>query len=500
VSAFFSLQLLLLVVLPMLALLSRVQAPAAAVRTGRLLVVLALLLPLLLPALPIAPAWRPPAQVFSEPGGAAVITLSAAPLSATIPVIVQSGSRLLLAGGIGLVLLWTVLSVRGLLVLLSGTRLVRRVGRVEVRTGAPCCAALSLPGRSIVLLDDATFSDPADRLIAIRHELQHHRQGDPRFAWVLQLVVVLGCLNPAAWLIRRQLIALDELACDDRLRQRIPVRDYCDALLRAARRAPALTALTPALTRSTLLHRRIQMLTRPPRTAAALPLAALSLATLLAAAHAADGLLLDATIDAQELAGLAQRIESIEVTAEPLILDALNAQISSPRTRAFLRSGLARQPEYAPMISDALTRYGLPDALAAVPLIESGYENLGENLGQGQSGYSLAPGIPGKGVWMFIPQTARAYGLTVSTAVDDRLDPVAETDAAMRLLSDLHARFGDWGLALAGYNQGAGHVQGAIDAEDTDDVWALIEAGALNGYVAQVYAAMIVMEAPELVE
>ena len=101
---------------------------------------------------------------------------------------------------------------------------------------------------------------------------------------------------------------------------------------------------------------------------------------------------------------------------------------------------------------------------------------------------------------MFIPQTARTYGLDVSTEVDERLDPVAETDAAMRLLSDLHARFGDWGLALAGYNQGARHVQGAIEAEGTEDVWALIEAGALNGYVAQVYAAMLVMEEPSLVE
>ncbi len=495
-SAALSIQLLLVVALPLIVLAGRRLPPTAAVRLSRVLLVAAIFLPLILPALSIAPAWRPPAQVFADPGGPAVITLSTAPLSATVPAAARSGSRVLLAVAVGLGLLWTALSVRGLLLLLSGTRLVRRIGRVEVRAGAPTCMALSLPGRAIVLLDDATYADPNDRLIAVAHELQHHRQGDPRFAWILQALVVVCCLNPAAWLIRRQLMALDELACDDRLRRRIPVRDYCSALLRAARRPASLPALTPGLTRSTLLHRRIQMLTSPPRASAALPIAALSLATLLTAAHAAEGLLSDGTIDAGEFAGLAEGIESIEVTAEPVLLDALNSQLSSPRTRAFLRSGLENQPEYAAMVSGALARYDLPEALAAVPLIESGYENLGV----GQAGYSMAPGIPGKGVWMFIPQTARSYGLTVSTEVDDRLDPIAETDAAMRLLSDLHDRFGDWGLALAGYNQGAGHVQGAIEAEGTSDVWALIEAGALNGYVAQVYAAMVVMEAPELVE
>ncbi|MFT5680031.1 MAG: membrane-bound lytic murein transglycosylase D [Myxococcota bacterium] len=495
-SAVLSIQLMLVVALPLIVLVSRRLPPVAAVRISRLLLVGAILLPLVLPALSITPAWRPPAQVFAEPGGPAVITLSAAPVSATVPAAARSGSRMLVAVAIGLGLLWTVLSVRGLLLLLAGTRLVRRIGRVEVRAGAPACMALSLPGRSIVLLDDATFADPTDRLIAVRHELQHHRQGDPRFAWLLQALVVTCCLNPAAWLIRRQLMALDELACDDHLRRQIPVRDYCDALLRAARRPASLPALTPGLTRSTLLHRRIQMLTRPPRSTAVLPLAVLSFATLLTAAHAAEGLLTDGTIDADELAVLAQRVESIEVTAEPVLLAALNGQLSNPRTRAFLRSGLENRPEYAELVSAALSQYDLPEALAAVPLIESGYENLGV----GQSGYSLAPGIPGKGVWMFIPQTARNYGLDVSTEVDERLDPVAETDAAMRLLSDLHVRFGDWGLALAGYNQGAGHVAGAIEAEGTDDVWALVEAGALNGYVPQVYAAMVLMESPELVE
>ncbi|MEZ4236367.1 MAG: transglycosylase SLT domain-containing protein [Myxococcota bacterium] len=56
------------------------------------------------------------------------------------------------------------------------------------------------------------------------------------------------------------------------------------------------------------------------------------------------------------------------------------------------------------------------------------------------------------GLWMFIPSTARAYGLQVDDAVDERLDPASVTGAAIALLSDLQ-RYGDWALALAGYNQ-----------------------------------------------
>jgi membrane-bound lytic murein transglycosylase D len=101
---------------------------------------------------------------------------------------------------------------------------------------------------------------------------------------------------------------------------------------------------------------------------------------------------------------------------------------------------------------------------------------------------------------MFIPTTARRYDLVVDGARDDRLDEVLETDAAMRLLSDLFDQFGEWPLALAGYNQGARHVREAIEDEGTDDAWELIRRGALNRYAGFVTAAVIVMEEPSLVD
>jgi len=90
--------------------------------------------------------------------------------------------------------------------------------------------------------------------------------------------------------------------------------------------------------------------------------------------------------------------------------------------------------------------------------------------------------------------------ITAAFKHDDRLDEVVETDAAMRLLSDLYDEFGDWPLALAGYNQGAGRVRRAIAEQGTRDAWELIESGALNRYAALVMAAAIVIEEPALVD
>ena len=57
------------------------------------------------------------------------------------------------------------------------------------------------------------------------------------------------------------------------------------------------------------------------------------------------------------------------------------------------------------------------------------------------------------GIWQFMPDTARRYGLRVDDAIDERLDFVKATDAAMRYLNNLHTIFGDWTLVAAAYNR-----------------------------------------------
>jgi soluble lytic murein transglycosylase-like protein len=124
----------------------------------------------------------------------------------------------------------------------------------------------------------------------------------------------------------------------------------------------------------------------------------------------------------------------------------------------------------------------------AVPLIESGFKNL------------LPAGAGAAGIWQFMPQTARNFGLRVDEKVDQRLDIARETDAGLRLLGALHLRFSNWPLALAGYNQGENHVQWAIDEAGTRDPWELAAQGKLNDYGANIVAGVIVIRNPSLVQ
>jgi len=75
--------------------------------------------------------------------------------------------------------------------------------------------------------------------------------------------------------------------------------------------------------------------------------------------------------------------------------------------------------------------------------------------------FALSP-KEARGLWQFIPATARRYGLHVGPAKDERVHWVHATRAAARYLHDLYTEFGDWQLALAAYNAGEQAVAKAL--------------------------------------
>ncbi len=118
---------------------------------------------------------------------------------------------------------------------------------------------------------------------------------------------------------------------------------------------------------------------------------------------------------------------------------------------AYKRSGL-----YRSMILDEMHKAGLPEQLSWLPLIESGFK---------VKALSRARAL---GLWQFMRSTGYRYGLKQDKYVDERMDPVKATQAAIRYLTELHDLFGDWTTALASYNCGEMRVQNVIRAQRID--------------------------------
>lgn len=120
-------------------------------------------------------------------------------------------------------------------------------------------------------------------------------------------------------------------------------------------------------------------------------------------------------------------------------------RLTGPERNFFLRS-VARAGRYRPYITAELKKAGLPEELSWLPLIESGFKID-----------ALSP-ARALGLWQFIPSTGYKFGLKRNYYVDERLDPIKSTKAAISYLSELHKIFGDWSTVLAAYNCGEGRV------------------------------------------
>src|SRR6266567_404777 len=157
--------------------------------------------------------------------------------------------------------------------------------------------------------------------------------------------------------------------------------------------------------------------------------------------------------------------------------------------RALVERWLGRSGRYAEMIQGVLRSKGLPEDLMFTAMIESGFNPVAVSR------------AGAKGLWQFMAPTARRYGLRVDRWVDERLDPEKSTVAAARYLSDLHALFGSWELAKAGYNAGEMKVLRAMKSLGTSDFWELTRGRILRdetkNFVPAIQAAVLIGRDPE---
>lgn len=154
-----------------------------------------------------------------------------------------------------------------------------------------------------------------------------------------------------------------------------------------------------------------------------------------------------------------------------------------------IQTSLIRSARYRKLIDQALAEQKLPKGLAYLPVIESAYMP------------TLTSRAGAHGIWQFMPDTAREYGLRVDWWMDERADPELSTRAAAIYLRDLYRMFDDWSLALAAYNCGPGRVRRTLAEAGATTFWELLDAGLLpketRGYVPTFYATLLIASDPE---
>ena len=131
----------------------------------------------------------------------------------------------------------------------------------------------------------------------------------------------------------------------------------------------------------------------------------------------------------------------------------------------FFSEFLAKSSPYLPYVWQEVQKRGLPGEIALLPYVESAY-----------SPWAVSP-VGAVGMWQIMPGTARVLDLDLGQTCDQRRDIVHSTRAALDYLEQMHAKFGDWLLAIAAYNAGPGRIERAIrqnrNAGKATDFWSL---------------------------
>ena len=164
------------------------------------------------------------------------------------------------------------------------------------------------------------------------------------------------------------------------------------------------------------------------------------------------------------------------------------------KAKSFTEGSLSRKTAYDSLIYAKLAEHNMPRDLIFLSLVESGFK---------VKAYSRAKA---SGLWQFIPETGKRYGLSVDYWVDMRRNPELATEAALNYLSYLYSEFGDWLLAMAAYNCGEGRIRREIrewKADSTHDTtqavtyWDLELPKETMHYVPRILAAMVIGHYPD---
>lgn len=157
----------------------------------------------------------------------------------------------------------------------------------------------------------------------------------------------------------------------------------------------------------------------------------------------------------------------------------INANLHSTTTLI-----LKRANRVFPIIEPILKKNGIPDDFKYLAVIESGLVNVVSPAGA-------------RGVWQFMPQTAKEYGMEVNDFVDERYHLEKSTQAACDYLKAAKNKFGNWTLAAASYNGGMAGINKQIERQGVSDYYDLLLTEETSRYVFRILALKEIMKNPD---
>jgi membrane-bound lytic murein transglycosylase D len=174
-------------------------------------------------------------------------------------------------------------------------------------------------------------------------------------------------------------------------------------------------------------------------------------------------------------------------TLNPLVQQYIN-YYQGPRGRGTMESGLRKSGRYMKIAREAFRKAGVPEDIVWLGQVESSWSPRARS-------WAAASGL-----WQFIGSTGAAYGLRQTAWVDERNGIEKPTQASARHLRDLANRYnGDWLLAMAAYNTGAGNVDRAISRAGEANFWKIYPyiAQETRNYVPNILAVILIAKNPD---
>ena len=214
-----------------------------------------------------------------------------------------------------------------------------------------------------------------------------------------------------------------------------------------------------------------------------------------------DGIFQDESVlaDSAALTSIEDQLDSLDTNGFTLPIK-FNERVMqeifylTTKAKSFTEGSLSRKTAYDSLVYAKLAEHNMPRDLIYLSLVESGFK---------VKAYSRAKA---SGLWQFIPETGKRYGLSVDYWVDMRRNPEMATEAALNYLSYLYSEFGDWLLAMAAYNCGEGRIRREIrewKADPNHDTtlavsyWDLELPKETMHYVPRILAAMVIGHYPD---